>query len=117
MSLSLLPRRLEFIPPRLQVEEGEWERLPEDERNLQLIELGLHTGVGEVTFKPLVWSMSLPKQEGFYFRRRPGAARITWKVLEVWEIDGALVAGWTDIVTRPLSTYTGWEFCRIQEPT
>lgn len=73
MNISLFKHRLEFVPPRLQVEEGEWERLPEDERNLQLIELGLHTGVGEVHFRPMLWTATPPTKAGYYWCRFTGS--------------------------------------------
>lgn len=56
----------------------EWQRglsaEERDERNLQLIELGLHTGVGPVHFKPLLWTTEGPKRPGFYWCRFKGSS-------------------------------------------
>lgn len=53
-----MSRLLQFIPPRLEVEEQEWQR----------------DGVGKVHFRPLLWTVEPPAKPGYYWCRFPGMA-------------------------------------------
>lgn len=57
MVVQLGKNLIHFVPPRLDVEAGEWER----------------DGVGKVHFKPLLWTSEPPKRPGFYWCRFRGS--------------------------------------------
>jgi hypothetical protein len=75
------------------------------------------SGLRAVRERPLEWSTALPASVGLWLMRRPGAEQRYWKVINVHlNGEGVLVSSWTDIAGRPMSEWTGREWCRIREP-
>lgn len=77
--LNVLRRRLDFVPPRLDSSGPEWEReqrefeRDDEEREMRLIEQGLHSGLLDVHVRAMVWTTSPPTVPGWYWCRFKGA--------------------------------------------